>query len=150
MSNGKIIDLYLDAEWYLNRRLFLIGYSHDHKNCKQIFGSKLTKKNFRRILKRVIGSILCYGPDIGMLEKFFGFRFRKKFRCVNLMKVFKDFIKIGNFKLKHLGEGLGIKRKVMKYKTSVGKIGKTSLEKEGASYNQEDVIGRTLEYGQYK
>ena len=144
MANKKIVDLYLDAEWFMNQRIFLIGYAHDHKKCVQIYGKKLTKKNLKKILKKVTGSIFCYGPDIGMLEKFFSLKIRKKIRCVNLMKVFKDTIKIGSFKLKHLEERFGIKRKVMKYKTNIFQIWKDwkdKLKKKVVlTYNREDVI----------
>jgi len=144
MANRKITDLYIDAEWYLNQRIFLIGYSHNQKKCSQIFGKKLTKRILQRILNRVTGTIFCYGPDIGMLEKFFKIQIRKKFRCVNLMKVFKDFIKIGSFKLKHLEERFGIKRKVIKYKISIFQIWKdwkdAEMRKAVLHYNREDVI----------
>lgn len=144
MAQRKIIDLYIDAEWYLNQRIFLIGYSHDHKKCMQIYGRKLNSKIFRKLLKKVTGSIFCYGPDIGMLEKFFRIKIRKKFRCVNLMKVFKDTVKIGSFKLKHLEERFGIKRQVMKYKTSIFQIWNdwknAERRKAVLHYNREDVI----------
>jgi uncharacterized protein YprB with RNaseH-like and TPR domain len=95
-------------------------------------------------LKKVTGTIFCYGPDIGMLEKFFKIKIRKKYRCVNLMKVFKDFIKIGSFKLKHLEERFGIKRKVTKYKTSIFDIWKDwkikFKKRKVLLYNREDVI----------
>lgn len=144
MAQRRITDLYIDAEWYLNQRIFLIGYSHNHKKCMQIYGRKLNRNNFRRLLKKVTGTIFCYGPDIGMLEKYFRLKIRKKFRCVNLMKVFKDFIKIGSFKLKHLEERFGIKRKVMKYKISIFQIWKdwkdAEMKKAVLLYNREDVI----------
>lgn len=60
------------------------------------------------------------------------------------MKVFKDFIKIGSFKLKHLEERFGIKRKVIKYKISIFQIWKdwkdVEMRKAVLHYNREDVI----------
>jgi uncharacterized protein YprB with RNaseH-like and TPR domain len=144
MAKQKPVDLYIDAEWFLNQRIFLIGYSHDHKKCRQIYGKQLNKRNINRILKKVTGTIFCYGPDIGMLEKFFHVKIRKKYRCVNLMKVFKDTIKIGSFKLKQLEERFGINRKVVKYKTSIFQIWKDwkdKIKKKAVLlYNREDVI----------
>lgn len=144
MSKAKTVDLFIDAEWFMNQRIFLIGYAHDHKKCSQLYGRMLTKKNLKKILKKVTGYVYCYGPDIGILENFFKMKIRKKYRCVNLMKVFKDTIKIGSFKLKHLEERFGIKRKVMKYKTNIFQIWKDwkdKLKKKVVlTYNREDVI----------
>ncbi|MBK9730304.1 MAG: hypothetical protein IPO83_03280 [Chitinophagaceae bacterium] len=82
MAKEKVINLYIDAEWYLNQRIFLIGYSYDRKNFGQLYGKKLTAKNFKKLFTKVTGSVFCYGPDTGMLEKFFKWKFRDKFRCV--------------------------------------------------------------------
>jgi hypothetical protein len=144
MAKKKLVNLYIDAEWYLNQKVFLIGYSYNLRTFGQIYGKKLTKREFRKLFKKVTGSIFCYGPDVGMLEKFFKIKIRKKFRCVNLMKVFKDFIKIGSFKLKHLEQRFGIKRKVMKYKTNIYDIWKdwkNIIKKRVVlHYNREDVV----------
>lgn len=93
MAITKPVDLYLDAEWYINQRIFLIGYTYDHQTFGQLYGKRLTRKNFKKLLDKVTGTVYCYGPDTGMLEKFFKWKFRHKFRCVNLMKGFKDHIK---------------------------------------------------------
>ncbi len=144
MAQRKIIDLYIDAEWYLNQRMFLIGYAYGQGKFGQLYGKKLTKKNFKKLFDKVTGSVFCYGPDVGMLEKFFKFKFRKKFRCVNLMKVFKDTIKIGSFKLKNLEKRFGIRRSVMKYKTNIFNIWKDwkdKIKKKAVLlYNREDVV----------
>jgi DNA polymerase elongation subunit (family B) len=144
MAKQKQVDLYIDAEWYLNQRIFLIGYSYDRKNFGQLYGKKMTPKNFKKLFAKVTGSVFCYGPDTGMLEKFFKWKFRNKFRCVNLMKVFKDFIKTGSFKLKDLEHKFGIRRKVMKYKSSIFQIWKDwrnpKKKKEVLHYNREDVV----------
>ncbi|MBK9730651.1 MAG: ribonuclease H-like domain-containing protein [Chitinophagaceae bacterium] len=144
MAKEKVINLYIDAEWYLNQRIFLIGYSYDNKYFGQLYGKKLTPKNFKKLFSKVNGSVFCYGPDTGMLEKFFKWKFRDKFRCVNLMKVFKDFIKKGSFKLKDLEHRFGIRRKVMKYKTSIFQIWRDwrnpTKKKAVLLYNKEDVV----------
>jgi DNA polymerase elongation subunit (family B) len=144
MAKEKLVDLYIDAEWYLNQRIFLIGYSYDKKNFGQLYGKKLTPKNFKRLFDKVTGSVFCYGPDTGMLEKFFKWKFRNKYRCVNLMKVFKDFIKKGSFKLKDLEHKFGIRRNVIKYKTNIFQIWKDwrnpKRKKAVLLYNREDVV----------
>lgn len=140
----KQTNLFVDAEWYINQEIFLLGYAYDDAVCKQLYGKKLTRLAFKKILKRVSGYVYGYGPDIGMLEKFFAFRFRDKYKCVNLMKVFRDCIKKGSFKLKDLEEKFGIKRKVSKYKTSIFHIWKDwrnpRLKVLVLQYNLEDVV----------
>ena len=144
MATKKVIDLYIDAEWYLNQRIFLIGYSYNQKPFGQLYGKRLTRKNFQKLFDKVTGTVYCYGPDTGMLEKFFKWKFREKFRCVNLMKVFKDFIKTGSFKLKDLEYRFGIRRKVMKYKANIFQIWKDWRDKVKKKmvlhYNREDVV----------
>ena len=144
MAKEKVINLYIDAEWYLNQRIFLIGYSYDNKYFGQLYGKKLTSKNFKKLFSKVNGSVFCYGPDTGMLEKFFKWKFRDKFRCVNLMKVFKDHIKTGSFKLKDLEHKFGIRRQVVKYKTSIFQIWRDwrnpTKKKAVLLYNKEDVV----------
>lgn len=148
MAKEKIVNLYIDAEWYLNQRIFLIGYSYDRKNFGQLYGKKLTPKNFKKLFAKVTGSVFCYGPDTGMLEKFFKWKFREKFRCVNLMKVFKDHIKTGSFKLKDLEHKFGIRRKVMKYKTSIFQIWgdwrNPKKKKAVLHYNRDDVVNLVI------
>jgi hypothetical protein len=104
----------LDDQWLDNNEVC--------KWLRQLYGKKLTSKNFKKLFAKVNGSVFCYGPDTGMLEKFFKWKFRDKFRCVNLMKVFKDHIKTGSFKLKDLEHKFGIRRQVVKYKTSIFQI----------------------------
>ena len=143
MATTKI-NLYVDAEWYLNQRIFLIGYSFDQKKFGQLYGKRLNRKNFQRLLQKVNGCIFCYGPDVGMLEKYFKLKLKSKYHCVNLMKVFKDHLKKGSFKLKDLEERFGLKRKVAKYKTSIFTIWKDwkdKIKKKAVLlYNKEDVV----------
>ncbi len=79
-----------------------------------------------------------------MQEKFFKWKFRDKFRCVNLMKVFKDNIKTGSFKLKDLEHKFGIRRQVVKYKTCIFQIWRdwrnSTKKKAVLLYNKEDVV----------
>ena len=42
------------------------------------------------MLAPVDGYIYFYGPDIGMLEKFTRLDIRNNYRCINLLKVFRD------------------------------------------------------------
>ncbi|MBK9730303.1 MAG: ribonuclease H-like domain-containing protein [Chitinophagaceae bacterium] len=60
------------------------------------------------------------------------------------MKVFKDHIKTGSFKLKDLEHKFSIRRKVMKYKTSIFQIWgdwrNPKKKKAVLHYNREDVV----------
>jgi uncharacterized protein YprB with RNaseH-like and TPR domain len=79
-----------------------------------------------------------------MLEKFFKWEFRDKFRSVNLMKVFKDHIKTGSFKLRDLEHKFGIRRQVMKHTTSIFQIWRDwrnpSKKKAVLLCNKEDAV----------
>jgi uncharacterized protein YprB with RNaseH-like and TPR domain len=136
--------LFIDAEWYINQRIFLIGYAYDTGRCRHLYGKNLTRIQFKQLLKKVTAYIFAYGPDIGMCEKHFRWKFREKYICINLMKVFRDHLKTGSFKLKDLEVRFGIKRKVSKYKTSIFHIWRDwrnpRLKMMVLQYNLEDVI----------
>ncbi len=136
--------IWIDAEWYISQKIFLIGFAYDSKKCYQLYGKKLTRTNFKKLLKKVNGFVFSYGPDTGMCEKFFNWKFRKQYCCINLIKVFRDCIKKGSFKLADLEVKFGIKRKVAKYKTSIFHIWRDwrnpKLKMAVLQYNLEDVI----------
>jgi len=143
------IDLYLDCEWQLNQNIFLIGWAYSTKQKGQLFHRTIGKKFFRRILLKVTGRIFFYGPDIGMLEKFYKMNIRKKFNCVNLIKVFRDTLPgLKSYKLKDLEIKFGIVRKSQRYKTNIFKIfsdwHKPWYRKEILKYNMDDVINLIL------
>lgn len=83
-------DLYLDLEWFFNQEIFLIGYAYSITQHGQLHDETLTMNNILQMLEPVDGYIYFYGPDIGMLEKATGLDIRNNFRCVNLLKVFRD------------------------------------------------------------
>ncbi|MBK6484564.1 MAG: ribonuclease H-like domain-containing protein [Chitinophagaceae bacterium] len=99
---------------------------------------------FKRLFEKVNRSVFCYGPDTGMLEKFFKLKFRDKFLCVNLIKVFKDHIKTGSFKLRDLEHKFGIRRQVVKHTTCIFQIWRDwrnpSKKKAVLLCNKEDVV----------
>lgn len=136
--------LWIDAEWYMHGRIFLIGYAYSEKQFGQLFGKKLTKLRFRQLLKKVKGFVFSYGPDVGMCEKFFNWKFRGKYRCVNLMKAFRDHVKSASFKLKDLEIKFRLRRKVDKYKQSIMHIWrdwKDPVKRYAVlTYNEEDVV----------
>lgn len=47
MTKEKIINPFMDAEWYLNPCIFLIDYSYDNKHFGQLYGKKLALKDFK-------------------------------------------------------------------------------------------------------
>jgi len=140
----KQISVWFDGEWYIEQKIFLIGYAYNARTCYQLYGKTLTRKNFKKMLKPVKGYVFVYGPDVGMTEKFFKLKYRQKYRCINLMKAFRDYIKKGSFKLKDLEEKFGLIRKVAKYKETIFRIWRDwrNPRKRYAvlTYNKEDVI----------
>lgn len=146
------MDLYIDAEWYINQKIFLIGYCFaDHRFHKpirsgQLYGKAISKKNVRKLLKQVNSDcIFFYGPDIGMLEKQFDLNIRGNYLCVNLLKVFKDLYpnetryKLSDFEMK-----FGYRRDTIKYKKSIFEVFDDWKDPEKRQivlrYNEEDVI----------
>jgi len=83
-------DIFFDAEWFFNQKIFLIGYAYNLKKFGQLYDRSLTKSKFLDLLKPVDGFIYFYGPDIGMFEKYFKIDIRHKYKCVNLMPIFNQ------------------------------------------------------------
>ena len=138
-------DLYIDCEWSLDQKIFLIGFCYNLKEKGQLYDHYVTLENFSRVLEKCDGYIYIYGPDIGMLEKFFGINIRKNFPCINLIKVFKDHIpELTSYKLKSIEEYHGIFRSTTRYKENIFKIfsdwKKPKRKKEILHYNMDDVI----------
>jgi len=140
-------NVYLDAEWYMNQQVFLIGYaivSPGAIKFGQLYGKQITKASFRKIINQATGFIFGYGPDVGMMEKFFSMDLRKKFHCVNLMKPFRDHLKVGSFKLADLELRFKLVRKVVKYKQSIMNIWRDwrdPIRRQAVlTYNKEDVL----------
>ena len=138
-------NIYIDGEWFANQTIFLIGYSYNSKEFGQLYGSRLTKASFLKILEPVNGFIFFYGPDIGMLEKFFDIDIRHNYKCINLLPLFKHLIpELPSYKLAFLEKLFGIKRTTFKYKQNIRELEKDWLNprkrKLALQYNKEDVI----------
>ncbi len=144
-----MVNLFLDAEWYLNQRIFLIGYAlEDSKtdviNVQQLYKRNMVKQDIKKILQECSGDIYVYGPDIGMLEKRFDIPLREKFTCINFLKVIKQLVPgLSSYKLADMEQHFGFFRKADKYKKNIFDIYKDwnnpDLRKIVLEYNYEDV-----------
>ena len=146
----KKTNLFIDAEWYLNQRIFLIGYATEEESSGKIEVEQLYRKNiFRKQIERILafcnGTIYIYGPDVGMLEKRFAIPIREKYRCVNLLKVVKQLLpNRASYKLADMEKHFGYHRKADKYKKNIFDIYKDwhnpKLRQIVLDYNYEDVL----------
>lgn len=144
-----MINTYIDAEWYLNQRIFLIGYAYENTatgkiTTHQLFKKNITPRDVKKILAPTTGKIFIYGPDIGMLEKVFRLDVRGSFFCVNLLKVVKDcYPKLASYKLAAMEKKFGYKRKAAKYKGNIWSIyddwENSKMRALVLQYNLEDV-----------
>ena len=137
-------DLYIDLEWFFNQELYLIGYAYSVTTVNLLHDETLTMNNILKMLDPVDGYIYFYGPDIGMLEKSTGLDIRNNFRCVNLLKVFRDIMPgMDSYKLSAFEEMFEIKRSQKQYKTNIWKLvedWKNPYKKQQVlKYNYEDV-----------
>jgi len=138
-------DLYLDLEWFFNQELYLIGYAYSITKYGQLYDESLTINNIRQMLQPVDGYIYFYGPDIGMLEKCTGLDVRNNYRCVNLLKVFRDIMPgMDSYKLAYFEEMFEIKRSQRQYKTNIFKLvedwNNPYKRQHVLKYNMEDVV----------
>lgn len=139
------MDLYLDAEWFIGGEIFLIGWSRDTKQFGQLHDESLTESNFQELLDETTGKIYFYGPDIGIIEKFFQLDIRSNYHCVNLLKVFKDNLPgLPSYKLAEIEKKYGLIRNRNEYKSNIFSIFKDWRKPQVKSlvlqYNREDVI----------
>jgi len=139
------MDLYLDAEWFIGGDVFLIGWCRDSRVKGQLHGESLTRQNFQRILDKTTGKIYFYGPDIGVIEKFFDIDIRCAYHCVNLLKVFKDNLPgLKNYKLATIEKTYGVNRNRNEYKANIFSIfrdwRKPQVKSLVLQYNMEDVV----------
>jgi len=137
-------NLFIDGEWFLNQKIFLIGFGYDLKNVGQIYGKRVDCKHFIDILKPVDGFIFFYGPDIGMIEKNFNIDIRHKYKCINLLRVYRHYApNVKSYKLCNLEKYYGIKRTTPAYKQSIFKMfadwNNPAKKKLALIYNMEDV-----------
>lgn len=137
-------DLYIDLEWFFNQELYLIGYAYSVTNVTLLHDETLTMENIVAMLEPVDGFIYFYGPDIGMLEKNTGLDIRNNYRCVNLLKVFRDIMpEMDSYKLSYFEEMFEINRTQKQYKTHIWKLvddwNNPYKKQKVLKYNYEDV-----------
>ena len=138
-------DLYLDAEWFIGGDIFLLGWCRTSKVFGQMFDDTLTEENFQSLLDGTTGIIYFYGPDIGIVEKYFGIDIRSNYHCVNLLKVFKDSLPgLKNYKLATIEKLYHVNRSRTEYKANIFSIfqdwRKPHVRSLVLQYNREDVI----------
>lgn len=138
-------DLYIDLEWFFNQDIFLVGYAYSISRYGQLYDRTLTHQNVVQMLQPVDGYIYFYGPDIGMLEKATGLDIRNHYRCVNLLKVFRDIMPgMDSYKLASFEELFGIKRSQRQYKSNIFKLSEDwnnpYKKPHVLKYNMEDVV----------
>lgn len=143
----KYKELYIDGEWFIGGKIFLIGYCFEAGQCRQLYLRKLTKARFVALLNRlsVNGHIYFYGPDIGIIEKQFNLRIRDRYRCINLLKVFRQVLPPRrSYKLASIEKSFGIVRARVEYKKNIRDIFKDWYDpkkrKRVMDYNIEDVV----------
>lgn len=139
------MDLYLDGEWFIGGKIFLLGWSRNTKLFGQMYDDTLTEERFQELLDDTDGIIYFYGPDIGVIEKHFDIDIRSNYHCVNLLKVFKDNLPgMKNYKLATIEKHYHLQRNRLEYKSNIFSIFKDWFKPQVRSlvlqYNREDVI----------
>lgn len=139
------MDLYLDCEWFLNQKVFLIGYAYNLTEHGQLYENTLNYQSVRELFLPIDGFVFFYGPDIAMIEKNFNMDIRNNFNCVNLIRIFKLYNPgMSSYKLASLEHYYGIERTTPEYKANIFKMLKDwydpKFRKRALLYNQEDVI----------
>ena len=140
--------VYLDCEWFTNQKIFLIGYCYDERTLYQLYGRALVSQNIKKMLSGV-DTIYFYGPDIAQIEKNFGINLRKKYRCVNLLTMFRHYApRLKSHKLAYMEKLAGIERETIRYKTNIWKLIEDwhdpKRKKRCLQYNADDVINLLL------
>jgi hypothetical protein len=139
------MDLYIDCEWQIPNKLFLIGYCYSQTTFNQLYDNTLTISNVVNMLMPVDGFIFIYGPDIAIIENYFGIDIRHTKRCINLIKVFRHYEPyFSSYKLKALEWYYNVDRKSEAYKENIFTFlhdwYKPEMRKQCLLYNKEDVI----------
>ena len=148
-GNEVITNLFIDAEWYLNQRIFLIGYAFEYVGTEKIYVHQQYHKNIYdesviQKFQQCTGYVFVYGPDIGMLEKRFNYPFREEFTCINFLKVVKELVPgLSSYKLADIEKHFGIYREQDKYKKNIFDIyddwHDPNFRTYVLKYNEEDV-----------
>lgn len=144
-----MINLYIDAEWFIDQQIFLLGIALEDTvtgavRVVQLYSRRLLRKNILKLFRAVTGFVFVYGPDIGMLEKFFNYPFRQKFRCINFLKIIKLLEPdLPSYALAKVEKHFGMYRKQQKYKANIFQIYRDwrnpVLKNLVLAYNYEDV-----------
>lgn len=137
-------NLYIDAEWFPNQELFLIGFARENGEVGQLYNRSLTLRNFMKLLRATDGYIYFYGPDIGMCEKYFGIDIRSQYKCINLLRITRaEMPRLKSWRLDNIERYFGLKRHVSKYKKSIFQIYSDWNDKKYRErvlmYNRDDV-----------
>ena len=140
-----MVDLFIDLEWFFNQELFLVGYAYSITKYGQLYDENLNMNNIAAMLQPVNGYIFFYGPDIGMLEKSTGLNIRNNYRCINLLKVFRDIMPgMDSYKLDYFEEMFELNRSEKIYKSNIFKLSedwRNPYKKQKVlKYNMEDVV----------
>jgi len=144
-----MINIYIDAEWYISQRIFLIGYAIEDTDTgdvtiHQVYHRNIYRNQIIKLFEQCTGFVFFWGPDIGMLEKRFRFPIRSKYHCVNLLRVTRLLIPgLPSYALASIEEHFGLYRKQVKYKKNIFSIytdwRNPELKKKVLAYNFEDV-----------
>lgn len=137
-------NIFIDCEWFLNQHIYLLGYAYNQTMAFQLYGNLMSTTTFSMMLKGV-ENIYVYGPDIGMMEKYFDCDLRTYYRCFNLLSIIKKIEpNLPSYKLCDLERMAGIHRETMEYKMNIFQLHKDwfdPIKRERAmNYNKEDVI----------
>ena len=119
-------------------------YAYNLNNHNQLFGMTINRASFATIL-RDVDAIYCYGPDIGMLEKFFNCDLKNNYYCFNLLSIIRKLEpELPSYRLCDLEKHIGIERKTMEYKTNIWRLHKDwkhPVKRHYVmKYNREDVL----------
>lgn len=116
-------NLYIDAEWFPNQQIFLIGYAREDAQVQQLYSRSLTSKRFLKVLNETKGHIYFYGPDIALCENHFEIDIRNYFDCINLLRITRTCMpNAKSWKLAHMEKVFRLPRNVAKYKKSIFQI----------------------------
>jgi len=142
-------NLYIDAEWFPNQDVFLIGYARENAKVYQLYNRSLTKKAFAELLKETTGYIFFYGPDIALCENYFNIDIRNSYKCVNLLRITRAYMPHAkSWKLEHIEKVFHLKRNEAKYKKSIFQIYSDwyddKYKERVLSYNRDDVYNLVI------
>jgi uncharacterized protein YprB with RNaseH-like and TPR domain len=145
----RMRNLYLDAEWFPNQKIFLIGYAREDGHVTQLYSRSLTGGAMKKVLDRTRGHVYFYGPDIALIENHFQIDIRNHYDCVNLLRITRAFMpNARSWKLEHMEKVFRLRRSVAKYKKSIFQIYDDwkdyKYRQRVLLYNREDVANLVI------